>query len=479
MIRYKYIIKILKVLIGLLWINLGYCQNNLHYIQKFIEQNFNNSHVGLIILDLDNNKTVYQHNPHKLFIPASLLKFFTLATSLVELKADFKFTTSIKLDHKKIKNHQLNNDVAIVFTGDPSLQHKDLEQLIINTKKQGINNINGNLIIDDTFFSDKYASGWINEDLAWHYAAPSGGIIIAENKIPITILPITTIGQTAQFIIEDQNKLLFPIHTYSTVKAVTEKESNFDCKLEINTNSNNDLAFSGCLPINNNIQKINVALNNPRQYLKDVLGIYLKNHAIKLNGDIIFTKAPTNLKIVANHNSKPLIDLLKVMMIHSNNTYAHAIGKALGAKLYQEGSFKTATKAILHILQKRFTVNTSTLRITDSSGLSFYNAITPEHVARLLRAINHDQHLKKQINDILSISGKTGTLKNRLTAKDLTGKMLAKTGTLSNASGLAGYLTTKKNKKLGLVFIVNNTINTNFNTKQLEDELCELLINFS
>jgi len=435
--------------------------------------------VGLIILDLDNNKTIYQHNPHKLFIPASLLKFFTLATSLAELKADFKFTTSVKYDYKKLKNHKLNDDLAIVFTGDPSLQHKDVEQLIINTKKQGIHDINGNLIIDDTLFADKYASGWVNEDLAWHYAAPSGGIIIAENKIPITILPITTIGQTAQFIIEDHNKLLFPIHIHSTVKAVTEKESNLDCKLEIVSNYNNDLAFSGCLPINEHMQKINVALNSPRQYLKNLLTIYLKNHAIRLNGDIIFSKAPTNLKPITTHYSQPLLALLKIMMVHSNNTYAHAIGKALGAKLYQEGTFKTATKAMLNILQKKFTVNTSTLRITDSSGLSFYNAITPDHIARLLRAINHDQHLKKQINDILSISGKTGTLKNRLTAKDLTGKIFAKTGTLSSASGLAGYLTTKKNKKLGLVFIVNNTINTNFNTKQLEDELCELLINFS
>ncbi len=473
--------KYINILIGLCWLSIGYCQDNIRYIQNFLDQNFTNNHVGLIILDLDKDKTIYQYNAHKLFIPASLLKFFTLATSLEGLKANFKFTTSIKWDPKKFKNNKLHDNLTIIFTGDPSLKHKDLENLIITSKKHGINYINGNLIVDDTLFSDVYASGWINEDLAWYYAAPSGAIIISENKIPITILPINTIGQSVKFIIEDQNQSIYPLAIYSKVKAVTEQESNTDCKLKITSNLHNDLLFSGCLPINNHIQKINMALNSPQQYLKDLLTIYLHKHGIKLQGEIIFDKSSGSdpLKTLTMHHSAPLVNLLKVMMESSNNIYAHAIGKTLGVKLYQDGSFKTSTKAILNILQKNFTINTSSLRISDSSGLSFYNAITPDHMARLLRAINHNKNLKNHITNILSISGKTGTLKNRLMATDLTGKILAKTGTLSNASGIAGYLTTKNKKNLALVFMVNNTIQANTQIKQLEDELCELLINFN
>ena len=72
----------------------------------FLEYNFASNHVGLVIQDLKNNKIIYQHNAHKLFIPASLVKLFTLATSLEGLSANFKFITSVKWDPKTLKHKQ-------------------------------------------------------------------------------------------------------------------------------------------------------------------------------------------------------------------------------------------------------------------------------------------------------------------------------------------------------------------------------------
>ena len=472
------------LLVFILFIPIAFCQNQTipskdyqHRIEKFLEHNFVNNHVGLIVQSLTDNKILYQHNEHKLFVPASLLKLFTLAASLKELTPNFKFTTSLKWDPKSFKNQYLTGDLALIFSGDPSLKQHDLEELMNALKKQNINNIKGDLIIDDTLFSDFYGDGWSNEDLVWYFAAPSGAIVIAENKIPVSIKPINTLSQSVEFFLNDEYKALYPLVINSNVTAVTKQQSDTDCRLGIKANSENEIFFSGCAQIDPSTQQINLALYSPRKYLQNWLIDYLQKNNIKLHGKIIFGKAPEFLSNLNTHDSLPLFNLLKTMMKDSNNVYAHSIGKTLGVKLYGEGSFKTATKAMLSILQKKFTINTSTLRIVDSSGLSVYNVVSPSHVIRLLQAIYNDKAFKEKVLKILPNSGQNGSLKNRLAAHDLKGKIFAKTGSLTNASGLAGFTVTKTGQPIAFVFMVNNLVQNSSQVKQLEDELCELLVN--
>ena len=95
-----------------------------------------------------------------------------------------------------------------------------------------------------------------------------------------------------------------------------------------------------------------------------------------------------------------------------------------------------------------------------------------------MQVIYNDRNLQENVIKILSKPGERGTLKNRLTSNDLRGNVLAKTGSLRNSSGLAGYIKTKTGRKLAFVFMVNNMIQNNSHIKQLTDELCELLINY-
>lgn len=470
------------ILFGIFLTVNAYCQKNNQQeynqrIKEFLDNNFTHNQVGLVIQSLSDNKILYKHNADKLFVPASLVKLFTLAISLEELTPQFTFKTKVKWDPKNFRNNKLQGDLAIVFSGDPSLEQQNIENLINLVKRQGINVIAGNLVIDDTLFADVYGDGWAIDDLSWGYAAPPETIIIAENKIPISIKPINILGQKVEFFIDNHNKILYPFDIDSKVTAVTKQQSDYDCKLQITIDQKNNSFFSGCAQIDNSIQHLNLALNSPRNYVQDLLKLYLRNNNISLIGEIIFDKAKDSLVDLAVHKSLPLIDLLKVMMKNSNNIYADSIGKTIGAKLYGVGSFKTSTKALVNVLHKKFTVNTGTLDLFDSSGLSNYNVATPNHFIRLLQAIHNDNNMQSNVIKILSKPGESGTLKNRLTAKDLKGKVLAKTGTLRNSSGLAGYIKTKTGRSVAFVFMVNNIVQNNFQIKQLTDELCELLIN--
>lgn len=448
------------------------------HIQNFLENNFTYNHVGLVIESVADNKVLYQQNANKLFIPASSLKLFTLVSSLDALTPKFKFTTNIKWDPKTLKHNKLDGDIAILFTGDPSFTQQDLEKLIVAIKKVGINSITGNIIIDDTLFTDPHADGISFDDLIWGYAAPASAIIIAENKVPITINPINRLGQSVDFFINKKDKKLYPLSVNSKVIAVTQQQTEDDCSLQIKIDQENKSFISGCVQIHPTVQHLDLALNSPRKYLQDLLMIYLQKHNINLAGKIVFHKTPKEFLDLEVHYSLPLLELLKKMMKESHNLYADSIGKTIGAKLYGQGSFKTASKAITNILRKKFSINISTLNIVDASGLSNYNVVTPNHIARLLRATHNNKDLLEHVVKILPQPGMQGTLRNRLTSHDLKTKILAKTGTLRNSSSIAGYITTKLGKQLVFVFMVNNLIQSKYQIKQLEDELCELLINY-
>jgi len=87
-LRYIYLLVFLSVNLFLTSKACG--QDYQKNIQDFLEHNFTNNQVGLVVQSLPDNKILYQQNAHKLFVPASLVKLFTLVSSLEELTPQFK-----------------------------------------------------------------------------------------------------------------------------------------------------------------------------------------------------------------------------------------------------------------------------------------------------------------------------------------------------------------------------------------------------
>ena len=56
---------------------------------------YDHSFWGLLVKDLDSNKTLLAINPDKMFVPASTTKLFTVAAALDTLGADYRFETPV------------------------------------------------------------------------------------------------------------------------------------------------------------------------------------------------------------------------------------------------------------------------------------------------------------------------------------------------------------------------------------------------
>jgi D-alanyl-D-alanine carboxypeptidase/D-alanyl-D-alanine-endopeptidase (penicillin-binding protein 4) len=80
------------------------------------------------------------------------------------------------------------------------------------------------------------------------------------------------------------------------------------------------------------------------------------------------------------------------------------------------------------------------VRLVDGSGLSPYDRLTARALAGILRAAWADPAIRGPFVAALAVSGRSGTLKDRLRRAPAYGVVQAKTGTTAIASALSGYV---------------------------------------
>jgi serine-type D-Ala-D-Ala carboxypeptidase/endopeptidase (penicillin-binding protein 4) len=88
-------------------------------------------------------------------------------------------------------------------------------------------------------------------------------------------------------------------------------------------------------------------------------------------------------------------------------------------------------------------VPTAGVRIVDGSGLSRLDRLTANAIAGILKAAWSDATIKPSFVASLPVAGVNGTLEDRLRQPLTRGRVLAKTGTTSDASALSGYVSSR------------------------------------
>lgn len=138
-------------------------------------------------------------------------------------------------------------------------------------------------------------------------------------------------------------------------------------------------------------------------------------------------------------HSPPLPSLVRFMGLESDNFTAEMLLKQLGAVEAGKGT-SAAGAAVVTRVMRASRVPLTGVRIVDGSGLSLLNRLTAGALVGILRAAWAEPELKAAMLSSLPVSGRTGTLENRLRQPPTLGNVAAKTGTTSHASALSGYV---------------------------------------
>lgn len=165
-------------------------------------------------------------------------------------------------------------------------------------------------------------------------------------------------------------------------------------------------------------------------------------------------RTPANATLLASVQSPPLATLIALTNTPSDNYFAETLLKDIGARLGGAGTTAAGAAVVRAEMQSAFGI---TPRLNDGSGLSRYDATSPDQVVTALKGLAGNQPFV----DSLAVGGETGTLQNEMNGTPAQGNCRGKTGTLSDVASLVGYCKARDGHALAFAFLANRLGNPN------------------
>lgn len=423
---------------------------------RLINQVSPNLNIGIHVVDLTTGATLYQRNQSKLFIPASNMKLFSDAAALMILGPDYHFKNQLSLGVSELKQGVFNGNLYLKLPGDPSFSHQRLAEMLHTLKNWQINQIHGNVVIDSGHANvNPYAPGWMTRDLVYSYGAPLAPLMVDANRMLVTVNPAERPEQPA---IVEVDGVPDSIVINNQVKT---RARGARCGVSFVMKDDNELTVRGCVSIGQWAIQQKMAIRNPLIYAQRVIKQLLLEENIKLNGQVVLGKTPAGTMLLATDTSKPISQLMADTLKPSDNLYADSLYLHAAAKLKgYPVNWDEAQTILKGFLQQQTGIAMANATLTDGSGLSRNDRLTPDQTVGLLQFLYDRFPLTYEYIAALPISGRDGTLQRRFKRPGQQDLVRAKTGTMTGIVSLSGFLYTPNAHTLGFAIFINNVPGT-------------------
>tara|TARA_X000001036_G_scaffold64152_1_gene54785 strand:+ start:11507 stop:12931 length:1425 start_codon:yes stop_codon:yes gene_type:complete len=430
-------------------------------INRIIESSGIDLNMGIKIVSLNNNKTLYAYNSQKLLMPASTNKLYTCAAALHYLGDDHRFTT--KVLKKK-------NNLILKGGGDPDLKIDQLDSLakIVSSYIKNVDT----LYVDDTFLdSINYGEGWMWDEGPWWYAAPIGALSVNDNCIDFYIEP-GNLGKPAEI-----NYFPKTSHINFENKTVTVNDTINYKKLKIDRDwiaSNNNFTVSGEIMDTTKRDTLRRNIYNPSLFTGTIFKKLLNDHGARVKQLSTKDQNLNNYKEITVHYSDSLIVSAKNLMNESDNLTAELFVKTIGTLDTLPGTWDTGLDSIKSFLAGQVKIDTSQIRLADGSGVSRYTLTNSDQLISLLIWVYNSKYKDNFISTLPGGGWENSTLEKRLAREG--GLVRAKTGGLSGARNLAGYIYSQKYGPVAFSILMNGYIGSSSKHRYVQNQIVKTLI---
>ena len=378
-----------------------------HLIDSLTTQTeFRNAEWGVLIVNPRTGDTLYSKNAGKLFMPASNMKIITSAAALTLLGPDYAYKTTFLADGP-VHDSLLDGNLLVIGRGDPTISDNmrgfattAMDALADSIRAHGIRQITGSLArVDDAFPDSIHGYGWEWDDLGEYYGAGVDELIFNEGMAPTTPRPPP-----------------------DTVR---------------------DSLYSG-------------PAKDPATAYLNAFNDALLRKQITVEAGVMESILPTPFKMdtLFTFVSLPMRNIIPALMKPSQNQIAEILLKTIGLERGGMGTADSARKIVGQQLLA-WGVQPDGFVIRDGSGLSRHDLVSPETLVRVLDRIQQDTAFAVYYN-AMPIAGVDGTLKDRMKGTPAEGNVHAKTGSISAARSLSGYVTTSDGERLIFSILANN-----------------------
>lgn len=427
---------------------------------------------GVEILSLEGGKVLYERNGTKLFHPASNMKLLTTAAALNILANDFLFRTTVRADSPS-HNGVLSGDLQVKGSGDPLLTTSHMDSLADLVRKSGIDTISGDLVGDVSYFDSLYwGAGWMWDDEPDADEAFITPLTVNANAVEVLVRPGRRIGDTTACLLE-------PRTGYVSIQnsGITSLDTLVPGLRVSRRRGENTIRIEGRIPPHSPEQHFLLSVWRPELYFLQLFAEKLVEHGVRIGGSLRLGTAAGKLQIA--EVSHPIDSVIHRVNKQSDNIAAENLLKTLAAERSGQPGSAAGALVLVRSYLSGIGLDTAKMSLNDGSGVSWYNEIAPASVVELLRGIHEDRDRFERFYESLPVGGADGTLKNRLRGTSAAGNVRAKTGSLTGASALSGYVTSADGKLLAFSILCNHFPGQIGILRDVQDRIVDILARYN
>ena len=427
------------------------------------------THVGIRVVAPADSTVVFDYNSSKLFHPASNMKLFTSAASIALLRPGYEFTTEIRAD-SLVHDTLVMGNLYVQGHGDPLLTYDDIDTLAMSLQRRGIRRIDGDIVGDISYFDTvAWGKGWMWDDEPGGYQPYMTPLTLNRNTLRLLITPGPRRGDPAHVHIEN-NLLGITLENNS----MTSSDSTLPPLRVDRSKETNNIRLSGRFDPIRKVDTIDVSISKPEYFFLAWLRRELQSKGIQCAGMIeIDTFSRGKIIYEIRHG---LDSVLHLVDKESDNLAAEYLLKTISAtSLDGRGGSTAHGIALVRSWLAGIGVDTSCVVMADGSGLSYYNLASPAAIVRVLEWVSRHKGYFQKFYGSLSVAGEDGTLAHRFRGTSARGNLHGKTGTLSGASALSGYVRTKDGTLLAFSIMCSLYSGEARPIKRFEDAVVEVL----
>jgi D-alanyl-D-alanine carboxypeptidase/D-alanyl-D-alanine-endopeptidase (penicillin-binding protein 4) len=444
---------------------------------------------GLLVVDAQSGKTLFERDADRFFLPASNMKLFSTALALAKLGPEYRFHTTVETHGAISETGKLNGDLILVGRGDANLSNrkfpyelkeefdgapdKVLAELADAVAAKGIKEISGDVVGDDSYFPrERYPSGWEIDDMVWEYGAAISALAVNDNVVTLTMVPGENAGdpvagsmpETPDFYLKNE-----------TITSAAGMKADLTLTREPGAGV---VVIKGTLPARSAVHKLQLAIEEPAQHATSLFKKLLEARGITISGAARAVHESANLvaqrTLIAEHVSLPLAADITLTNKISQNLHAELL---LRSAARQMGAWQNDDDLVKFAGDFYAAAGIAPGEIvqTDGSGLSEHDLVTPRAVVTLLRYARTQPWFDVYYAS-LPVSGMDGTLTERMKTPPTLGRIHAKTGSLDHVRTLSGYANTVDGRILIFSFLSNAQTGKNHEATDAIDGMCRAMI---
>jgi len=418
--------------------------------------------VGVAGVHLTAGTELYARDAEKGMSLASNAKVLTSVAALGTLGGGFRWRTSVFIDDRALDETTgiVKGNLYVRGKGDPTLEVEDLRALATEVAARGIRTIQGQLVIDGSYFDDVVDAPHFDEQPKERAAFRAPVAAFGVNRSAFVLHVIGEPGGGTKVWLEPDAGELITVKK-NEVTSVSEGRTRIkvDIKSPRPKSDLLEVEVAGQLRYGDGHYWAKRRVDDPARFAAEVFRQALAQEGVKVTKKAVGDgPVPVNAQPIASHDSAPLATVIREMNKASDNYFAETVLKTLGAETRATPGPATWAdgQAAVAVYLAKLGLPPGTYRAENGSGLFGATQVSPRQMVTVLRGANADYRIGPDLVGSLPVGGVDGTLAKRWRSSPALGRVRAKTGTLSSVTTLSGFVAVDSKHPLAFAVFVND-----------------------